>query len=305
MRRGAGSQRPPADCRQVRLAAEIDRQRHDVKAAFLPGPRSSFAAKVNGNFPGNPRRSGLPSIQGLIVLCDGENGRPLAVMDSIEITILRTGAATAVAAKYLARPASRIATICGCGNQGRVQLRAIARVLQLESVFAFDADERRARELAKELSPELRLSVAAVTDLAQAVSRSDVCVTCTPSRAPLVRREDVRPGTFIAAVGADSPEKQELEPAILASAKVVVDVLEQCAALGELHHVLNARLMQRADVHAELSEVVSGSKTGRTSDQEVVIFDSTGTALQDVAAAVAVHEKALRLGAGETIDFAL
>jgi alanine dehydrogenase len=276
-----------------------------VKAALLPGPRSYFAAKVNGNFPDNPRRSGLPSIQGLIVLCDGENGRPLAVMDSIEITILRTGAATAVAAKYLARPASRVATICGCGNQGRVQLRAIARVLQLERVFAFDADEHRARELADELSAELRLSVAAVTDLAQAVSRSDVCVTCTPSRAPLVGHEDVRPGTFIAAVGADSPEKQELEPAILASAKVVVDVLEQCASIGELHHALNAGLMQRADVHAELAEVVSGSKPGRTSDQEVVIFDSTGTALQDVAAAVAVHEKAVRLGKGAAIDFAL
>ena len=276
-----------------------------VKAALLPGPRSSFAAKVNGNFPDNPRRSGLPSIQGLIVLCDGENGRPLAVMDSIEITILRTGAATAVAAKYLARPASRVATICGCGNQGRVQLRAIARVLQLEGVFAFDADERRARELAEELSPELRLSIAPVTNLAQAVSRSDVCVTCTPSRAPLVRPEDVQPGTFIAAVGADSPEKQELEPAILASAKVVVDVLEQCAAIGELHHALDAGLMQRASVHAELAEVVSGSKPGRTSDQEVVIFDSTGTALQDVAAAVAVHEKAVRLGKGAAIDFAL
>jgi alanine dehydrogenase len=276
-----------------------------VKAALLPGPRSYFAAKVNGNFPDNPRRSGLPSIQGLIVLCDGENGRPLAVMDSIEITILRTGAATAVAAKYLARPASRVATICGCGNQGRVQLRAIARVLQLERVFAFDADERRARELAEELSSELRVPIAAVTDLAQAVSRSDVCVTCTPSRAPLLRPEDVRPGTFIAAVGADSSEKQELDPAILASAKVVVDVLEQCAAIGELHHALNAGLMQRAGVHAELAEVVSGSKPGRTSDQEVVVFDSTGTALQDVAAAVAVHEKAVRSGTGKAIDFAL
>jgi len=276
-----------------------------VKAALLPGPRSYFAAKVNGNFPDNPRRAGLPSIQGLIVLCDGENGRPLAVMDSIEITILRTGAATAVAAKYLARPASRIATICGCGNQGRVQLRAIARVLQLERVFVFDADERRARKLADELSAELRLSIAAVTDLAQAVSRSDVCVTCTPSQSPLVRREDIRPGTFIAAVGADSPEKQELEPAILASAKVVVDVLEQCAAIGELHHALDARLMRRADVHAELAEVVAGSKPGRASDQEVVVFDSTGTALQDVAAAMAVHDKAVRSGTGEAIDFAL
>ena len=287
------------------LAVPVTGGGFHVKAALLPGPRSYFAAKVNGNFPDNPRRAGLPSIQGLIVLCDGENGRPLAVMDSIEITILRTGAATAVAAKYLARPASRIATICGCGNQGRVQLRSIARVLQLERVFAFDADERRARELADELSAELRLSVAAVTDLAQAVSRSDVCVTCTPSQSPLVRREDVRPGTFIAAVGADSPEKQELEPAILASAKVVVDVLEQCAAIGELHHALDARLMQRADVHAELAEVVAGSRPGRASDEEVVVFDSTGTALQDVAAALAVHDKAVRSGTGEAIDFAL
>jgi len=154
-------------------------------------------------------------------------------------------------------------------------------------------------------APELRLSIAPVTDLAQAVSWSDVCVTCTPSRAPLVRPEDVRPGTFIAAVGADSPEKQELEPAVLASAKVVVDVLEQCAAIGELHHALSAGLMQRGGVHAELAEVVSGSKPGRTSDQEVVVFDSTGTALQDVAAAVAVHEKAVRSGIGETIDFSL
>ena len=99
-----------------------------------------------------------------------------------------------------------------------------------------------------------------------------------------------------------NPEKKELESAILASAKVVVDVLEQCAAIGELHHALDARLMQRADVHAELAEVVAGSKPGRASDEEVVIFDSTGTALQDVAAALAVHDKAVRSGTGEAID---
>jgi ornithine cyclodeaminase/alanine dehydrogenase-like protein (mu-crystallin family) len=223
-------------------------------------------------------------------------------MDSIEITILRTGAATAVAAKHLARPESRVATVCGCGNQGRVQLRALARVLRLERVYAFDVDEERARQFAEALSAELALEISPVTDLSQAVSRSDVCVTCTPSRAPLVRREDLRPGTFIAAVGADSPDKQELEPAILASSTLVVDVLEQCAEIGELHHALEKRLMRREEVHAELGDIVAGLKPGRISDREIAVFDSTGTALQDVAAAAAVYEKAIRLGSFRQID---
>ena len=274
-----------------------------VKAALRPGGRSWFAAKVNGNFPGNPRRSGLPAIQGTIVLCDGDDGRPLAVMDSIEITLLRTGAATAVAARPLARPGSRVATICGCGNQGRVQLRALACVLPLEHVFAFDLEPARAAQFAEQMSSELGVRISPAADLAEAASCSDVCVTCTPSRAPLLRREHLKAGTFVAAVGADSPEKQELDPSILASSVLVVDVLDQCAEIGELHHALDAGLMNRNDVHAELAEVVAGSKAGRTSDEEIIIFDSTGTALQDVAAAAAVYENAVRAGKGSAFDF--
>jgi alanine dehydrogenase len=223
-------------------------------------------------------------------------------MDSIEITILRTGAATAVAARRLARRDSSVATICGCGNQGRVQLRALARVLPLSRVFAFDVDLRRARELATELSPELGIAVSPVTELGEAVSRSDVCVTCTPSRAPILHRGALRPGTFLAAVGADSAGKQELDPAILGSATVVVDVLEQCAEIGELHHALAQGVLRRDAVHAELGEIVAGRKRGRASDDEIVVFDSTGTALQDVAAAAAVYDKAARLGSCREIN---
>ena len=115
-----------------------------IKAALLPMATSYFAAKVNGNFFRNAQRFGMPNIQGLILLCNAENGQPLAVMDSIEITILRTGAATAIAAKYLARARSKVATICGCGNQGAIQLRALAQVLPLECAFAFDVDGERA-----------------------------------------------------------------------------------------------------------------------------------------------------------------
>ncbi len=275
-----------------------------LKAGLLELASPYFAVKANGNFFQNRRRFGMPNIQGIIALYDGENGYPLALMDSIEITILRTGAATAVAAKHLARPDSRVATICGCGNQGHIQLRALKKVLPLERAFAFDDDPGQAQRFAVELSGELRMEVKAVNRLADAVRQSDVCVTCTPSREPFLYRGDVAPGTYLAAVGADSPEKQELDPALLASSKIVVDILEQCATAGELHHALEKGVVNRADVHAELGEVVAGCKPGRTSEKEIVIFDSTGTALQDAAAAAAVYEKAVNLGRGVTVNLA-
>lgn len=272
-----------------------------IKAAGLKLERTYFGAKVNGNFFHNQERFGLPRIQGVIVLCDGENGSPLALMDSMEVTILRTGAATAVAAKHLARQDARVATICGCGNQGRVQLQSLARVLGLERAYLHDVDEAQAERMGRELSSELGLEVMATTDLPGAVGQSDVCVTSTPSRQFFLRREWVRPGTFIAAVGADSEEKQELDPVLFRGTKVVVDKFEQCAAIGDLHHALDAGVVTRADVHAELSEVVSGAKPGRVHAAEITIFDSTGIALEDVAAAVVVYEKAMRTARGVAV----
>jgi alanine dehydrogenase len=275
-----------------------------VKAAGLKLPgRIYFAAKTNANFPGNRERFGLPTIQGVVLLFDAESGVPLAVLDSIEITILRTGAATAAAAKRLARRDSKIATICGCGEQGRVQLEAIAGVLPIEGVWAFDADPERARSFAGSRSRELSVAVRPTSDLTAALRESDVCVTCTPSRSFFVASADVRPGTFLAAVGADSAGKQELDPAILPHAKVVVDSIDQCAEIGELHHAIEKGWMRREDVYAELAEVLDGRKPGRTSDEEITVFDSTGTALEDVAAASAVYEKAVALERGTRFRF--
>jgi alanine dehydrogenase len=274
-----------------------------IKAAGLKlSRRTYFAVKVNGNFFHNVERFGMPRIQGVVVLCDGENGYPLALMDSIEITILRTGAATAVAAKYLARPDASVATICGCGNQGRVQLRALAMVRPIERVYAFDNDETQARRFADELSSELRVEIEVVRELSRAVRQSDICITCTPSRKYFLKREDVAEGTFVGAVGADSPEKQELEPALMRAGKIVVDILVQCATIGDLHHALEAGAVTEQDVYAELGEIVAGRKPGRTSAQEIIIFDSTGTALQDVVAAAAVYEKAESTGRGMVLN---
>jgi alanine dehydrogenase len=269
---------------------------HIKAAGLLFGARSYFAAKTNANFPDNPQRFGLPT-----VLADAENGEPLALMDSASVTALRTGAATAVAAKHLARPDSRVATVVGCGAQGELQLAAIAAVLPLTHAWVLDMDPARAQSFATRAQADLGIRVSAATDLRAALRESDVCVTCTPSRRPFVFRDDVPPGTFIAAVGADNQGKQELDAALIASSTLVVDVLEQCAEIGELQHALAAGLMSRDGVHAELAEVVTGKRPGRTRDDEITVFDSSGTALQDVAAAILVYEKALVSGVGSEV----
>ena len=286
------------------LGVHVEDGGFHVKAAGLKADTDKarpamFAAKVNANFPGNPERNGLPTIQGVLTLFDAENGTPLALLDSIEITSQRTAAATAVAARYLARPDASRVTICGCGEQGRSQLRALIRVRGIREVLAFDAAHERAARFAREMSVELpNVSIFPVDDLTAATRRSDICVTCTPSRSALLGPNDVGPGAFIAAVGADNPEKQELAPALLASSTVVVDILDQCATIGDLHHAIAAGAMRREDVYAELAEVVALEKPGRRSNEEIIIFDSTGTALQDVAAAALVYERALATGKG-------
>lgn len=286
------------------LGVRADGGGFHVKAAGLKlRDRVYFAAKTNANFPANPGRFGLATIQGIVLLFDGENGSPLAALDSIEITILRTGAATAAAAKRLARKDARVATICGCGEQGRMQLDALALALPLEKAWAFDADPERARRFADERSRALPFSVEPAADLGAAVRASGAVVTCTPSREALIADADVLPGTFLAAVGADSADKQELDPRILARATVVVDSLDQCAEIGDLHHAIAAGLVTRSDVHAELEEVIEGTKPGRTSAEEIIVFDSTGTALEDVAAAAAVYEKAIATGRGTRFSF--
>lgn len=285
------------------LSMHVEGGGFHLKAGVLTLGRPYFAAKVNGNFPENATQFGLPTIQGVIALFDASNGTPLAVMDSRDITALRTAAATAVAAKFLARQDARTVTICGCGNQGRVQLTALRSVCAVETVFAYDRDCEIARRFAARMAEELDLRVQPVTELAAGVRQSDVCVTCTTSREPLLHVEEVSPGTFIAAVGADNPHKQEIDPILMARAKIVCDVVDQCAEMGDLHHALEAGAVTRRDVYCELGEIVAGKKAGRESRDEITIFDSTGMALQDVATAAVLYEKAHKQGCGTRLSF--
>jgi ornithine cyclodeaminase/alanine dehydrogenase len=238
----------------------------------------------------------------VVALFDGENGRLLALMDSIEITILRTGAATAVAAKYLARRESSIAAIFGCGRQGKVQLRALTRVLSLKSVRAFDVDSSTATGFAAEMEAELGIKVRASGSVTEAAAGADVFVACTPSRQPYLLKEHVAKGAFVAAVGADSPDKLEIDPKLMASSVLVADVLEQCAHMGDLRGAIAAGTMRQEDVYCELGDLVAARKPGRTNSNDIAIFDSTGTAIQDVAAAVVVYGKAIDQRRGLSID---
>jgi alanine dehydrogenase len=274
------------------LATHVTGGAFHIKAGVLPFAGGLFyAAKTNANFPENHAKHGLPTIQGVLLLFNAECGAPLAIMDSIEITSLRTAAATAVAARYLARAASSVVTVIGCGVQGESQVAALLATLPIRTIYAYDTDTSRSEALAARFAGKAD-RVQRVNDFADGTVKSDIIVTCTTSRTAFLMPSHVRPGTFIAAVGADNEDKQELNPQLLAANRVIPDIIGQAASIGELHHALAARLLTIDNIAADLGQVVAGKRPGRVSDNEITIFDSTGMALQDVAAACAVYQKA-------------
>lgn len=276
-----------------------------IKAAALAPDLGVFVTKVNANFPANPRLSELPTIQGLVMLFDVATGTPLAVMESGGLTRLRTAAATAVAARYLARPNASIATIVGCGVQAESQLEYVHHVRPLTRAMAYDVRPEVAHAFAAQATRRLGIEVRVIDSIPPACRESDIIITCTPSREPLLGPEDIPVGAFVAAVGADHPEKQELDPAMFAggAAALVTDVTAQCAEFGELHHILVAGVMDRSGVRAELGEIVAGTRPGRRHAEERIVFDSTGTPIQDAAAAAAAYDRSRALGLGAWFTF--
>jgi alanine dehydrogenase len=269
------------------------------KAALLQAERTYLAVKVNSNFPDNVRTGELPTIQGALLLFDGTNGALLAIMDSIELTIMRTAAATALAARFLARRDARTLMICGCGAQARAQAAAVADVLRFESGFAWDADPGRARVFAADVTRELGFPFEIANTLGVAAEASDVIVTCTTASEPFLDDTHVKPGALVAAVGADSPSKCEIAPALMAQASVFADVTNQALTMGDSLHAA----LSPSDILGDLKDLVSGRVIGRSRDDEIIVFDSTGTAIEDVASAAMAYERALGSGV-PTIELA-
>lgn len=266
-----------------------------VKSARRDGSRALAVIKVNGNFPKNVHQGKLPTIQGFIALLDAECGCILALMDSIEITARRTAAATALAAKWLAKRESRTLAMIGCGVQARYQLEALRDVVPIESVVLCDPRDDAAVALASRVR-ELGLQARRVNDGRTAAQAADIVVTATTSAKPVLCLADIRPGTFVAGIGADNPSKHELAADLLKASRVVVDSLAQASAMGDLHHAIAAGAMRSEDVHGELAQLTTAQISGRSSDDERWVFDSTGLSIQDLAAAAMIYERVCATG---------
>jgi alanine dehydrogenase len=244
-----------------------------------------YSVKYVTVYPDNPSR-GLPTIFAAMLISDPRTGEPKILAEARAATGMRTGAATAVSIKYLARRDSEELGIIGCGYQARWQLRAAVEVMRCTVVRAYDIIRQRAEEFAAEMSRELGLDVKVTETVEELVRRSDVVITATTSKTPFVRREWVRPGTHFSAIGAFTPDMAELSADLVASSKVYVDSLE--AAKEEAGDVIQAvakGLMRWEDVKGEIGEVVAGLKKGREGEEEVTVFKSVGIAVQDAAVA--------------------
>ena len=275
-----------------------------IKSALIPvGDGEYFVSKTNANYPANASRHGLPTIQGTIVMHDASNGMPLAVIDSIEITAMRTAAATAVAARVLARGDAGVLAVIGCGTQGFQHVRALSLVRNLRALSLFDVNEATARTLASRIASECDYPVQVSSSVSDAVKEADLIVTCTTSTEFLLDADIVPRGAFVAGVGVDAEHKRELSPDLLRESRVVVDLLEQCVAFGDLHHAIEQGAMTAADVHGELGAIVAGKATARLTPDETFVFDSTGMALQDATTAVVVLDRARASGLGTEVRF--
>jgi ornithine cyclodeaminase len=257
-----------------------------IKTAHVDGI-PHVAVKIASGFYDNPAR-GLPSGSGLMALFDATTGRPAALLlDNGFLTDIRTAAAGALAADLLANPTISTVGVIGSGVQAREQLRCLATVRAVSHVIAWSPTRRNLERYCRDMNAE-GIDAVAAGDAEEVCRGAEILITATPSRTPLVRAEWLRAGVHITALGSDSPGKQELEPACFDLADlIVVDRFAQCAAFGELKHALDAGLLTRHDVHAELGAIAAGLKPGRQSPTAITIADLTGVGFQDTAIASA------------------
>ena len=272
----------------------------DMKTAYIPG-YDGFALKVASSFQGNAAQ-GLPNLSGLMMLFSAETGLLEAMLlDNGYLTAVRTAAAGAVAAKYLAPRTVETAGVLGTGEQARLQIEAARLARPFSRVLVWGRDAAKAEACAADIAAATGVEAAALLDPAEVVRESQLLVTTTPTRAPILKHDWLHPGLHITAMGSDMEGKQEIEPQALAAADLyVVDRLSQCALLGELRGARDAGLL--ADDPPELGAVVSGGVPGRRAPEDITIADLTGTGAQDTTIATLALQVAKAAGLGTSIQ---
>ena len=288
--------------------ADMDIRSGELAASGL------FGLKLTAWFSGNPAQ-GLPEIYGTTLICDNKTGAPLALLNASAITGLRTGAAGALGIKWLARKDARNLLVAGAGHQSAYQVAAVlAACPGITHVEVWDPRKAEAPEarvalmrdqVAKMLAAagiKRSYELVAVADGEAACARADAIITITPATSPIIRRDWVRPGTHISCVGADMEGKQEVESALDAAARLYVDDRAQSVASGELEVAVKEGAISEGDIVAELGEVIAGKAEGRTSDEQITVFDTSGIAVQDLASSKVAYERAIEAGLGVTVE---
>jgi len=291
----------------VPLRTRIEVTDQEGVALFMPAllhTTRDLAIKIVSVFPRNTDLE-LPTIHALVVAIDPDTGRPLALIEGGSLTAIRTGAASGAATDLLARSGTRRVAIFGSGVQARTQLEAVCAVRDIEAAWVYSIDLEGAQTFAEEMGGVGRIpaQIKVAGEPIEALSAADVICTATTSSTPVFSGRDLRPGTHINAVGAFTPEMQELDEHTVERAYVVVD--SRAAALaeaGDLMIPIQKGLIREDHIRAELGEIVSGDAPGRTSDDQITLFKSVGVAVQDAAAAGLALRRAEELGLGQLVE---
>jgi alanine dehydrogenase len=260
-------------------------EKGDLRSMPASIPDMKIAGVKNVNV--HPGNKDLPVVMATVTLIDPENGFPLAIMDGTYLTGMRTGAAGAVAAKYLSREDATTAGFIGAGQQAHTQLEGLMLVRKISRVLVHDMSEEHMKKFAYDVKAKYGIAAEAVS--ADEVCKADIVTTTTPSRTPVL--DSVGKGTHINAIGADAPGKQEINPEVLKDALVVIDDWEQASHSGEINVPLKKGVVSKEDIYANIGEIVCGKKACRESADQITVFDSTGLAIQDISCASEIFRK--------------
>ena len=294
----------------VPLRTRLQIPSHNALSLFMPAYMRSesgeaLAVKVVSLYPANPPR-GLAYIQAAVLVLEADTGRAIALLEGSTLTAIRTGAGSGAAIDILARKDSKVVAVFGAGTQGRTQLEAACTVRNIETVFIFNPTLDKARVFAEEMAGRNSIpkDIRVVSTPRAAIENADIICTATTSSKPIFNDNDIKPGVHISAVGAYTPQMQEVPIETVARARVVVDsyvtVMDEA---GDIVQAIDAGAIQESDIHAEIGEIILGLKAGRESEDEITFFKSVGNAVQDAAAAQLALQNAHNMKLGTEVDF--
>ncbi|WP_044640892.1 ornithine cyclodeaminase family protein [Risungbinella massiliensis] len=274
----------------------------DIKSGY-DQENELIGTKIASGYWHNPKNYSLPSSLATIVLQSGQNGVPLAIIEASAITNMRTGAAGAISAKYLARSDSKKIAVLGTGTQAMMQILALEEIFDMEVVKVWGRNPERASEYINTMKLKSTATFMKSETPKSCIEDADIIITTTGSKVPLIQKDWVRAGTHIICIGADMEGKQEIDEQLFEDTKVVVDSLAQCSKRGELQHAIQKQVIVDIDVYAELGEIILGNKVGRESLSEITIFDATGLSIQDISVAKEVLKSAYKQNIGFCLPF--